>query len=139
MDFLQIHNLLIPLNELTFTAARSSGPGGQNVNKVSSKVIVAFDVARSSALSQEQKDLLLQKLSTRLTNDGVLTVSAQESRSQHANRQIAVQKLQRLLEEALRPVRKRRRTGVPTAARYARLQAKKHRAQLKALRRPPEL
>ena len=55
MDFLQIHNLLIPLNELTFTAARSSGPGGQNVNKVSSKVIVAFDVARSSALSQEQK------------------------------------------------------------------------------------
>jgi ribosome-associated protein len=139
MEYLQVLGVFIPMSELVFSAVRSSGPGGQHVNKVSTKVILEFDAAHSSALSDEQKALILQKLGGRLNKEGILMVSSQESRSQLANKQIAVQKLTTLLEEALRPRKKRRRTRTPLSVRYARLQSKKHRAKIKENRKRPEI
>jgi ribosome-associated protein len=139
MEHLQVLDVFIPLSELVFSATRSSGPGGQYVNKVSTKVILEFDVANSSALSDEQKTMLMEKWGGRLNKEGVLMVSSQESRSQLANKQIAVQKLTTLLEEALRPRKKRRRTRTPSSVRYARLQSKKHRAKIKENRKKPEI
>jgi ribosome-associated protein len=139
MESLQVLGVFIPMSELMFSAVRSSGPGGQHVNKVSTKVILEFDAAHSLALSDEQKALILQKLGGRLNKEGVLMVSSQESRSQLANKQIAMQKLTTLLEEALRPRKKRRRTRTPLSVRYARLQSKKHRAKIKENRKKPEI
>lgn len=139
MEYLQVQDVFIPLSELVFSATRSSGPGGQHVNKVSTKVILEFDVARSSVLSDELKTLLMEKWEGRLTKEGVLMISSQESRSQLANKQIVVQKLTTLLEEALRPRKKRRRTRTPLSVRYARLQSKKHRAKTKENRKKPEV
>ena len=84
-------------NELDFTASRSSGPGGQNVNKVNSKISVRFDVIRSQILSEEEKATILKNLSGHLTKDGVLMISAQDKRSQLENKQVVIQKLERMI------------------------------------------
>ena len=124
----------IPENELVFRMSRSSGPGGQNVNKVSSRVTVLFDVTNSSALTDTQKRRILDKLPTRANNDGVIRVVSQRHRSQKANRTAAVERLEELLTTALRtrPVRKK---TVPTrAAMQRRLENKKKRSFLKQQR-----
>ena len=126
--------LAIPENEISFTASRSSGPGGQNVNKVSSKVTVAFDVGQSAVLSEEQKGKVLAKLATRISKNGVLQVVSQRTRSQELNREDALLRFAELLRRALTPPRPRIRTRVPRPAKEQRLDEKKKRAITKHTR-----
>jgi ribosome-associated protein len=125
----------IPEGELVFKASRSSGPGGQNVNKLNTRVTVLFHVAGSPSLSEEQKQQVLSKLARRIDKEGVLHVAAQKHRSQEANRRAAVERLQQLVQEALQPVPVRRKTKAPAAARERRLQEKKQRSDRKQQRR----
>ena len=125
------HGISIRDDELRFTASRSSGPGGQNVNKVNSRVTLRFDVANSLSLSAVQKKRVLARLTSRVSGEGVLRVVSQGSRSQAANRIVAVERLVGLLRRALEPARERKETGVPQAARRRRLETKRHRAGIK--------
>ncbi len=127
-------HLAIPESELTFTASRSSGPGGQHVNKVSSRVTLLFNVAASPSLSDEQKHRILTRLATRISKDGVLRVISQRHRSQMANRQAAVERFVALLREAHTPVPRRKKTTVSAAAKQRRLEEKKRRSRLKRQR-----
>jgi ribosome-associated protein len=129
-----IDGLQIPDTEITFTASRSGGPGGQNVNKVSSRVTLAFDLAGSSALSDEQKQTIRRKLATRINKQGVLQVVSQRTRSQEMNRAGAVERFSELLRDALTPQRPRVKTRVPKKARAQRLEEKKKRTLVKQAR-----
>jgi ribosome-associated protein len=121
----------IPEAELQFDASRSGGPGGQNVNKVSSKVTLTFDINLSTALSGAQKQTILQKLAGRINNDGVLRVVSQRTRSQELNRADATDRFSELLRVALTPLRPRVKTRVPRAAHERRVDEKKKRALTK--------
>ena len=123
--------LRIPSSEISFTSSRSSGPGGQHVNKVSTRVTLLFNVAASPSLTGAQKERLRELLRTRINQAGVLRVSSQEYRSQSRNRQAALDRFVRLLREALRRPKPRRPTRKPRRAKEERLQQKKQRAQLK--------
>jgi ribosome-associated protein len=120
--------------ELSFVASRSSGPGGQNVNKVSTKVTVMLDVAASPNLSEAQRERIRERLATRVNSTGVLRVSSQKERSQSANREAAVARLVELLREALAEQAPRRPTRRPRAAKERRVAAKKQRGLLKRVR-----
>jgi len=126
--------LSILLSELTFTASRSSGPGGQNVNKVNTRVTLWFDVANSPSLSDHQKELIRNRLPTRINKEGVLRVVSQKHRTQASNRDEAVERFALLLQESLREVLPRRKRAVPMAARERRLDEKKHRSRIKSSR-----
>ncbi len=121
--------------ELQFRTSRSSGKGGQHVNKTESRVELWFTLRESALLSEEQKLLLEQKLASRLTEAGELRIVAEESRSQHENRRIALEKFYQLLEAALKPARKRKPTRPTLASRQKRVEDKKRRAEIKQLRR----
>ncbi|KAA3440540.1 alternative ribosome rescue aminoacyl-tRNA hydrolase ArfB [Rufibacter hautae] len=121
--------------ELTFQTSRSSGPGGQNVNKVASRVEVWFSIENSALLTQEQKDLLLEKLAPRLNKEGFLHLASQEDRSQLANKELVVQKLYEVLEQALHRPKPRKKTRPSKAAVQKRLLAKQKLGQKKANRR----
>ena len=125
----------IPEGELVFKASRSSGPGGQNVNKLNTRVTVLLDVAGSPSLSDQQKRQVLSRLASRIDKEGVLHVVAQKHRSQEANRRAAVERLQQLVQEALAPAPVRKKTTAPVAARERRLQEKKRRSDRKQQRR----
>ena len=127
-------NASIAEEELTFKTSRSSGPGGQNVNKLNTRVTVLFDVGNSPSLSEDQKRRIVSELSGRMDRQGVLHVVSQKHRSQEANRRTAVERLQQLLREALKPMPVRRKTRVPAAARERRLEAKRQRSRLKSQR-----
>ncbi len=124
-------DLRIPSSEISFTSSRSSGPGGQNVNKVSTRVTLLFNVDSSPSLSNAQKERLEERLGTRISQAGVLQVNSQEHRSQLRNRQAALERFIRLLREALHRPRPRRPTRKPRRAREERLRRKKQRGQLK--------
>ena len=124
----------IPDDELSFEFSRSSGPGGQNVNKVSTKVTLLFDVAGSPSLTDGQRSRIMSRLGTRITKSGLLRVTSQRHRSQRSNREAAVEKFSELVREALRRRRPRRRTQVPRAAMERRIQKKKRRGELKRRR-----
>lgn len=124
----------IPENEVSFTASRSGGPGGQNVNKVSSKVTLAFDVRNSIALSEEQKRKIMGRLATRINKEGILQVVSQRTRSQELNRTDALLRFSELLGRALTPQQPRIKTRVPTAAKEQRFKEKKKRALTKQTR-----
>lgn len=130
-------HLHIPEEELSFVASRSSGPGGQHVNKVSTRMTLRFDVEASPSLDQDQKAKVRQRLATRMTKDGVLLVHAQKHRSQSRNRLRAVERFVELLRGALAEAPPRRPTRKSVRARARRLEAKRQRGQVKALRRPP--
>ncbi len=123
--------LQIPDDELSFEYARSGGPGGQNVNKVSTKVTLRFDVSGSPSLSDEQRGLICQKLATRITKEGVLRITSQRYRTRRANQEAAVERFTELIRTALLRRRKRRKTKIPRKAHERRLQGKKHRSALK--------
>ncbi len=123
--------------ELRFTASRSGGPGGQHVNKVSTRVTLLFDVEGSPSLSPEQKARVLRRLASRVTKEGVLRIVSQASRSQAANRAAAIERLVRLLGGALRREKPRVKTGIPAAAKATRLEQKKRRARIKKERAAP--
>lgn len=118
-------------DELKFTASRSSGPGGQHVNKTSTRVTLRFDLINSPSLSPEQKQLLLERLPTRISKQGVLRVVSQKTRSQAANKEVALERFVELLQQALEPRPHRRPTKLPAAAKERRIADKKHRGYLK--------
>ena len=124
----------IPVSELTFRFSRSGGPGGQNVNKVETRVELLFDVANSSALDDDQKARVLAREAKRIDAGGVLRVIAQESRSQYANREAAVEKLVAVLAAALVRKKKRVKTRVSKASREKRIEGKKIRGKVKKMR-----
>jgi ribosome-associated protein len=124
-------NLTIPDDELSFEYARSSGPGGQNVNKVNTKVTLRFDVAASPSLTVEQRGMISRKLCTRITKDGVLRITSQRHRTQRANQEAVVERFVELVRDALVRRRKRRKTKIPRVAYERRLQEKKRRSALK--------
>lgn len=123
--------LVLPERELAYRSSRSSGPGGQNVNKVETRVTLLFDVADSAALDERQKQIILGKLATRINKEGVMRVVSQKHRTQKANREAARVKLAELLAAALKPRRKRRKTRTPKAAKRRRLEEKKRRGEIK--------
>ncbi|WP_413616962.1 alternative ribosome rescue aminoacyl-tRNA hydrolase ArfB [Hymenobacter latericus] len=121
--------------ELQFQTARSSGPGGQNVNKVETKVELRFQPGASAVLTEEQKQRLLEKLASRLTAEGVLIVTAQESRSQQRNKELAVQKFYELLQRSLHRPKARKATKPGAGAVRKRLEGKRRQSEKKANRR----
>jgi len=123
------------LSEVVVQTSRSSGPGGQNVNKVESRVEVRFHVADSQLLTDAQKVLILEKIGPRLTAEGLLLVTAQESRSQLDNRATALRKLREVLATALRRPKPRRATRPSAGAVRKRLEGKKKQSEKKADRR----
>lgn len=123
--------------ELVFSSSRSSGPGGQNVNKVNSRVTVQFDVPQSAILTEEEKGVIFRKLSSRLTREGILTVSAQESRSQLQNKAAVVAKLEGLLVKAFEKKKVRRPTRPSKGAMQSRVRKKKVHGEKKKWRRKP--
>ncbi len=126
------------LSEINFSTSRSSGPGGQNVNKVNTKVSLRWNVAESAILLPEQKELLLKKWATRLTVDGSLLIVSQEKRSQLQNKEDALGKLSRLLKEAFAKRKKRKKTKPSKGAVQKRLNQKKINSDKKKGRRAME-
>jgi ribosome-associated protein len=124
----------IPDNELTFTASRSGGPGGQHVNKTSSKVTLRFDVGHAPCLPEDVRARLLRVLGDRVQADGTLRVVCQASRSQFANRKTAELRLEALLANALVPPAQRFATKVPRAEKRRRIESKKRRGGIKRTR-----
>ena len=124
--------------ELRFEFSRSSGPGGQNVNKVETKVRLLFDVRNSRSLTTDQRDRIEEQLATRITKDHVLHVTSQRHRSREANRRATIERFTELLAEALVEKEPRLPTKVSTAQRRRRLESKRRRSQKKVLRTRPE-
>lgn len=123
------------LPEITFQTSRSSGPGGQNVNKVESRVELRFSIEHSGLLSEAQKNRLLTKLRPRLTAEGLLLITAQEDRSQLRNKDLALRKLHELLLRALHQDKPRQATKPSKSAVRKRLETKKKDGEKKANRR----
>ena len=127
----------IPDDELRFVTSRSSGPGGQNVNKVETRVSLLFDLDASPRLSDAQKARLRERLATRINRQGILRVTSQRHRTQKANREAALERFRDLIAAALAEPPRRARTRVPKAAKKRRLEQKRRRSELKRQRRPP--
>jgi ribosome-associated protein len=137
MSTIRAGRVRIPDDEIEVRAARATGPGGQGVNTTDSKVELRWDVRGSRALTETQRDRILERLASRLTGDGVLILRSQEHRSQHRNREAARARLAALVAEAVEPPRPRRATRPSRASRERRLQDKRARAELKRQRRRP--
>jgi ribosome-associated protein len=139
MALIQVNDrLAIDEEELSFLTSRSSGPGGQNVNKLETRVTVRLDLA-SPHLDDEQRARLRERLATRITRAGTLQVTAQRHRTQAANREAAVARLLELLRDALAEAAPRRPTRVSRAARARRVEAKRLQGERKRARHLPRL
>jgi ribosome-associated protein len=125
------------IQEAEYKAVRSSGAGGQNVNKVSSKVELHFRLEETQALSNEEKERALKKLSSRLTNSGELILQCDESRSQHKNKELVTRRFLTLVKESLVKPKVRKKTKTPRAAKLKRLREKKKLSEKKATRKKP--
>jgi ribosome-associated protein len=133
-----IHSRLsIPFSELRFRFARSGGPGGQHVNKTATKVELVFNLDRSSALTDRQRQRLRAALGNRISSDGTLRIEVQETRSQKRNRDLAVERFRTLLARALQNRKKRIPTNPSVRARAKRLREKKRRGEIKRMRQDP--
>jgi ribosome-associated protein len=130
--------LTIPVAELRFRFSRSSGPGGQHVNRSETRVELLFDVARSPSLTDEQRAHIAHRLAGYIDGDGVMHIVSSSTRSQLANRADAVARFQALLTAALRPRKRRRPTSPSAAAREGRLAEKRTRSMHKQRRRKVE-
>lgn len=127
------------IKELSFKAIRSSGAGGQHVNKVSSKVELSFDLENSEGISSNEKELLQVKLASRLTKDNVLIISCDESRSQHKNKELVIKRFFKLIKENLKVAKKRKPTKPTKASVKKRTENKLRTSVKKALRKKPKL
>lgn len=125
------------LQELQFKAVRSSGAGGQNVNKVASKVELHFQVEDSEGLSDEEKDLIFKKLKSKITNANELIIQCDESRSQHQNKEIVIKRFFEILKESLKKPKPRKKTKPSKASKLKRLREKKINAEKKNNRKNP--
>ena len=121
--------------EFIFSASRSSGPGGQNVNKVSTKVELRFDIPHSDLLSEEEKEMLILKLQKKINSEGYLIIVSQSERTQLKNKEKTIEKFYSLVTKALTPVKKRKRTRPGAAAKEKRLEEKKMNSEKKARRK----
>ncbi|MDH5428871.1 MAG: alternative ribosome rescue aminoacyl-tRNA hydrolase ArfB [Nitrospirota bacterium] len=128
----------IPDAEIQFSATRSTGPGGQNVNKVNSRVILEFDLNLSSTLTSYQKRRIVGALAQRINKQGILRMQAQRHRSQAANRAELLDRFVELLQKALQPMKYRVPTRVPARVRERRLEGKKQRTETKRTRQTPK-
>jgi len=126
-------------SEAKFSASKSSGPGGQNVNKVNTKVELRFCVSTSKLLSEEEKQIILEKLSHKINLEQELIVVSQSERSQLGNKEVATEKLNLLIENALKKEKKRIATKVPNSIKQKRLKNKKILSEKKGYRKPPSL
>ncbi len=129
----------IIIKELKFKAVRSSGAGGQHVNKVSSKVELMFNVENSFALSDIEKERLYLKLGNKLTKENMLLLQCDESRSQHKNKELVIKRFLEVIKTALKAPKKRRKTKPSKSAIEKRLKSKQKKAQKKVGRRKPDL
>jgi len=127
----------IPMSELEFIYTRAEGPGGQNVNKVSTAVQLRFDLKNSTALPEDVKWRLVRLAGKRVTGDGMLVIEAKRYRTQEGNRQDAQRRFTALLQKALEKPKLRRKTTPSTASKEERLRAKKRRGEVKKLRKEP--
>lgn len=130
--------MVIPGWELWATASRSGGPGGQHANKVSTRISLHWDVNGTTALSEVQRSRVQRRLASRINSDGVLVVDADDTRSQHQNREVARTRLAELVDEALTVRPRRIRTRPSRRAKRRRVDNKKHRGRVKKLRKPPK-
>lgn len=126
-----LDDLEIPDDELTFTTSRSGGPGGQNVNKLNTRVTLLFDVNGSPSLTVEQKESLRRRLAGRINRQGVLRVVSERYRTQLANREAATRRLAELLRTALTEVPERVPVQIPESVKARRLEEKRRRGRLK--------
>lgn len=129
-----IPGLSVDVDELWFTYSRSGGPGGQNVNKVNTRVTLRFDVAGCGSLTDGQKRRIRSRLATRVTRDGILMVVASRHRTQFANRRAAMERFVELLRDALKTQKVRRERTVSLSAKRRRLEEKRRRTETKRLR-----
>lgn len=130
-DLVVTPSLTIPATELEIAFARSGGPGGQNVNKVSSKVDLRWNPTTSEVLNEDDRALLLQKLAKRLTNDGVLIVTSTKTRDQIKNREDARDKLVLIVKAALDRPKPRKATKPSKGAKKRRIADKRHKSEIK--------
>jgi len=130
-------NTLALRKEFDFMASRSDGPGGQNVNKVNSKITLKFDVPRSRVLTEDDKAIILNRLGPYLTKDGVIVMSAKNERSQLQNKEAAVNKLERLLAKAFEKKKSRKATKPSKGSLLVRIDLKKRQSEKKKWRQKP--
>lgn len=127
------------ISELSFKAIRSSGAGGQNVNKVSSKVVLTFDVNASQCLTDEEKELISNKIKTKLTSENILILNCDEDRSQLKNKEIVIKRFLEIIAKALIIPKPRKATKIPRSVIEKRLKDKSTNAEVKQNRKRPEL
>jgi ribosome-associated protein len=127
-------DLIIPESELQISASRSGGPGGQHVNKTSTRITVRWDIRQSACLTPEQKTLLLTKLASKLTQEGELIVHHGTARSQQQNKLAAITNLAKIVRQALYIPKKRLKTAIPKSAQIKRLDRKSEHGLIKKLR-----
>ena len=139
MPLRQIMDKEIILSELAFKAVRSSGAGGQNVNKVSSKVVLTFDIINSKALSDDDKMLIKSKLQSRLTQKDILILNCDEDRSQLKNKEIVTKRFLDIIKTSLKVPKERKPTKIPRSVIEKRLKSKATNSEIKKNRKKPDL
>lgn len=132
-------NIETLLRELSFKAVRSSGPGGQHVNKTASKVELIFNIRTSNALSEQEKEQLATRLGSRITEGGDIVMSCGETRSQHRNKAIVIERLIEWIQQGLKKKKTRKKTKPSRSAIEKRLLSKKKTALKKASRKKPPI
>ncbi|MFO7719729.1 MAG: alternative ribosome rescue aminoacyl-tRNA hydrolase ArfB [Gillisia sp.] len=125
--------------ELIFKAVKSSGPGGQHVNKTASKIILNFDLGNSQALSEEEKARVSIKLASRITNSGEIILESGETRSQHKNKELVTTRFFELIQKAVKREKPRKKTRPTKASKLKRLRSKKIKSEKKVTRQKPPL
>lgn len=132
-------NKEIVISELKLKAVRSGGAGGQNVNKVSSKVVLTFDLNSSLGLTEEEKEYLKERIATRLTQDFILMLNCDEDRSQLKNKEIVIKRFLTILTNGLKKPKIRKETRIPKSVKEKRIKEKKNIGLIKQSRRKPEI